>query len=193
MLFRRLKNGVFFLTLPGLAILHLSQARSALKIAIPRLQQRPAWYGKRTAVFLLVSQVPLYSCAIASLLWESCPVTRSPSCERLHRQTACHHRPGSSLRPRICLVGRNMAPSQPQTAPAQPRCDRREDKKTKQTSVLDFAIWDDLAVIFTVYKGARRLAKIIDKTQKIIGFYCGRAIQWAFRSNRPDPVSARTR
>ena len=67
-LFRRLKNTVYF-TLPGLATLQLSQARSALKIVIQRLQQRPAWYGKRTAFFfLLVGRVPLYPCAVASVL-----------------------------------------------------------------------------------------------------------------------------
>ena len=37
--------------------------------------------------FLLVGQVPLYACAVASALWESCPVTRSPSCGGLHRRT----------------------------------------------------------------------------------------------------------
>ena len=40
-LFRPLK--ILFLKPPGLAILQLSQARSALKIAILRSQQRPAW------------------------------------------------------------------------------------------------------------------------------------------------------
>ena len=71
--------------LPGLQYSELSQARSALKIGIHRVQQRPACNGKRTAVFLLVGQLPLYACTVASVLWESFPVTRSPSCGRFRR------------------------------------------------------------------------------------------------------------
>ena len=39
----------------------------------------------------------------------------------------CHHPPVSSLRPRICLVGRTMAPSQLQAAPTHRR--RRLDRR----------------------------------------------------------------
>ena len=67
-------------TLTGLAIFQLSQTRSALKIATHRSQHRPAWCGERTAVFSLASQVRLDSCAVASGMWKSYPVTRSPSC-----------------------------------------------------------------------------------------------------------------
>ena len=42
--------------------------------------------------------MPLYACAVGCVLWESCPVTRSPSCGRLHRQTV---RP---LPPPTCAV-----------------------------------------------------------------------------------------
>ena len=149
--------------------------------------------------FLLLGHVPLYACAVASVLWESCPVTRSPSCGRLHRQTV------KPLPPPTCvvssshkrLVGRTMAPSQLQAAPTPRRCDgskdkKTKDKKTKQTSVLDFAIWDDMAVIFSVHKAARRPAKRKHrKTQKVIAFSYDRTIQWAIRSDRPDPVLGR--
>ena len=85
-LFRRLKI-LFLFTLSEVATLQLSQARSAPNIAIPSLKQRPAWQGKRTQrCFLLVGQVPWYSCAVESVLRNSCPVTRPPSCQRLHRQ-----------------------------------------------------------------------------------------------------------
>ena len=78
----------------------------------------------------------------------------------------CHHRPVSSVRPRICLVGRTMGPSQPQMAPTQRRCDRREDKKTKPNKraflTLPFGtIWQSFLLC---------------------------TIQWATRSYRPDPV-----
>ena len=68
---------------------------------------------------LQVGQMPLCSCAVEIVWWDCCPVTCSPSCERLHRQTVdpCHHPPVSSLRRRVCLVGRTMAPSQLQAAP----------------------------------------------------------------------------
>ena len=48
--------------------------------------------------FLLVDQVPLCACAVARVLWESCPVTCSPSCGRLHRQTV------KPLPPPTCVV-----------------------------------------------------------------------------------------
>ena len=81
MLFRRLK--ILYSTLLGLAIPQLSQARSALKIAIPG--------------FLLVGQVSLFS-AVESVVWESCPVTRPPSCARMHRL------PGKPLPPPTRVV-----------------------------------------------------------------------------------------
>ena len=62
----------------------------------------------------------------------------------------CHRPPVSSLRPRISLVGRTVAPSQLQTAPTPRRRGHSEDQRAKQTSVLDFAIWDDMEVIFSV-------------------------------------------
>ena len=71
----------------------------------------------------------------------------------------CHHPPVSCLLPRICLVGRTMAPSQLLAAPTPRRCDGSKDKKTKQTSVLDLPFENDMAVIFSVHKAARRPAK----------------------------------
>ena len=52
-----------------------------------------------------------------------------------------------------------MAPSQLQAALTPRRCDGKKDTKTKQTSVLDFAMWDDVPVIFSVHKAGRRRAK----------------------------------
>ena len=52
-----------------------------------------------------------------------------------------------------------MAPSKLQAAPTPRRCDGSKDKKTKQTSVPDFSIWDDVAVILSVHKAARKPAK----------------------------------
>ena len=78
----------------------------------------------------------------------------------------CHHPPVSSLRPRVCLVGRTVAPSQLQAAPTPRRCDGSKDKKTKHTSVVDFAIWDDMAVIFFCAQGCPKAGKKNLKTQK---------------------------
>ena len=110
--------------------------------------------------------MPLYSCAVESVLWESCPVTRSPSCASLHRQTA------KPLPPSTCVVSSPTylfcwtdGPSRLQAAPTPRSCDRSKDKRTKQMSVLKTAIWDDMAVIFTVYQAPRKHAK--KKTQKL--------------------------
>ena len=78
---RRLK--ILYVSLPGLAILQLSQARRALKIAVPVYNRGPRCKANKQRFFLLVGRVPLYSCAVESVLREGCPVTRSPSCERL--------------------------------------------------------------------------------------------------------------
>ena len=156
----------------GLAMLQLSQARNALKLATPSVQQRPAWQGKRAAVFLMVGQLLLYSCAVESVLWDSCSVTRSPSCERLHRQTDNPLPP-----PHLCRLfvhvsvwwdGPCMASSQLQ-----------EDQK----SVVDFTIWDDLESI--LLWACRRPTKI----EKLKCSF-GRTIQRAIWSDRPDPVAA---
>ena len=48
--------------------------------------------------FLLVGQVPSHAYGVASVLWESCPVTRPRSCARLHRQTV------KPLPPVTCVV-----------------------------------------------------------------------------------------
>ena len=80
-----------------------------------------------------------------------------------------------------------MAPSQPQTAPTPRRCCRSKDQRTNQVSVLDFAMWDDMEVIFTVSKAARKPAKNIANS-KIISFSYGRTMLWSITSDRPDPV-----
>ena len=113
----------------------------------------------------------------------------SPSCGRLHRQTVKPLPPPvSSLLPTICLVGRTMAPSQLPAAPTPRRYDGSKDKKTKQTSVLDFAIWDNTAVIFLCPRLPEGQQQKNRETQKFIAFSNGRTIQWAFRSDRPGPV-----
>ena len=56
--------------------------------------------GKANAqrFFSLVGQMPSCSCAVESVLREHCPVTRSPSCERLQKQTS------KPLPPPTCVV-----------------------------------------------------------------------------------------
>ena len=131
--------------------------------------------------------MPLYACAVACVLWERCPVTRSPPCGRLHRKTV------KPLPPPTCLFGW----TDPWRRHSFKRRQHHEDamaaktKKTKQTSALDFAIWDGMAVIFfSVQNAARRPAKTNRKTQKLKAFYCGRTIQWPIkvRSSRPSAV-----
>ena len=140
-----------FFTLPGLSILQLSQARSALKIAIPRLQHKPAWYGKRTAVFLLVGQAPMYACAVASMLWESCPVTRSPSCGRLHRQTVKPLPPPTVVSSSTYLFGSTDHGAGTASSGANTTKMRWQQRQN--------ATWDDVAVIFSLHKACRRPAK----------------------------------
>ena len=62
----------------------------------------------------------------------------------------CHRPPVSSLRPRIGLVGRTMAPSQHQTAPTPRRCRRSKDKKTKQNERSGLRHLGRFEVIFVV-------------------------------------------
>ena len=83
----------------ALAILQLSQPRSGFKIEIPRLQQRPAWYVKRIAFFLLVGakyrciRVPSQVCCGKVAL--SRARLRVGACtDRL--LSPCHHQPVSS-------------------------------------------------------------------------------------------------
>ena len=105
----------------------------------------------------------------------------------------CHRPPVSSLRPRIGLVGRTMAPSQHQTAPTPRRCRRSKDKKTKQMNVLDFAIWDDLKSFLlckTLPEGRQKKNR---HTQKVMAFSDGRKTQWASKSDRPDRVHGSVR
>ena len=153
-LFRRLKNTVF--TLPGLAILRTLTSSK-------RTQNRNTPFTTEACVvrkthfffffFLLVFQVSLYGCAVASVLWKVARLRVGALTDRL--LSPCHHPPVTSLLPRICLVGRTTVPSQLQAAPTPRRCDGSKDKKTTQTSV-----WDDMAVIFSVHKAARRREKI---------------------------------
>ena len=54
-----------------------------------------------------------------------------------------------------------MAPSQLQAAPTPQKCDGSKDKKTKQTSVLDFAIWDDMAKAVYYERTLKRATKSV--------------------------------
>ena len=94
------------------------------------------------SVFQLVDQVPLYSCAVESALPESCPAKRSPSCERLHRQT------GLPLPPPTCVVSSStylFGWTGPWRRHTPQRRQHHEDavaartKRTKQMTVMDFA------------------------------------------------------
>ena len=119
-------------SLQGLAILQLSQARSALKIAKP-----PFTTEARVVRQAFSSGVP----SAAVCVWRrKCVVGKLP-CNALafvwrFAQTdcqalACH--PPVSIR----LDG-----------PWRFRCRRCKDKRTQLMSVLDFAIWDDVQVVF---------------------------------------------
>ena len=146
-----------FTTFSALSWYSLSFSQSTFKKMCTSYNRGSRGTAKSTPFSLLVGQVQLCACADASVWWESYPVTRSPSCGRLHRQTVkpLPPPPVSSLLPRV----------------------------------LDFAIWDEMAVIFSEHKAARRPAKKTNReTQKVVAVSYGRTIQWAVRSGRPDPV-----
>ena len=123
--------------------------------------------------------------------WAKCRCMRVPSqvcCGKVALQRArlrvgactdrllspCHHRPASSLRPRICLVGRTMAPSELQAAP------------TPRSWTLPFGtIWQSF---FLRTRLPESRLKKHRKTLKVMAFSCSRTIQWALKSDRPDPV-----
>ena len=150
---------------------------AVLKIAIHRLQRRPAWYGKRTAVFYW---------------WAKCRCMRVPSqvcCGKVALRRArlrvgaytdrlaspCQHRHVSSLRPRVCLVGRTMAPSQLQIAP---------DKKTKRAFwTLPFGTISQSFFLCTKLqkKPAKKSRKL-----KVKAFSYGRTVGYKVRSSRPS-------
>ena len=85
--FRRLKKYCFF-TLPGLAILQLSQARSALKIRNTLFTTEARVVRQTHSVFFYWwAKCRCMRVPSANVLWESCLVSRSLSRGRLHRQT----------------------------------------------------------------------------------------------------------
>ena len=138
--------------------------------------------------FLLVGQVPLYACAVARVLWES----RSPLCGRLHRQTV------KPLPAPTCVVSSSTdlfgSFDGPWRQHSFKQRQHHEDaiaartKKTKQTSVLNFAIWDDMAVIVSVHKAARRPAKKSKnlKKQKHHFLWSHNSVGFYVRSSRPS-------
>ena len=121
----RLKNAVFYP--PGISntpTLTSSKAHSKSPYSV--YNRGPHGEANAQRSCLLVGQVPLYSCAVESVLRESCLVTRSPSCARFIRQTATSVVLFFHVE---CLVGRTMASSQLQAAPTPRRM--RWQQKTK--------------------------------------------------------------
>ena len=112
---------------------------------------------------------------------------------RLHRTglvSPCHHPPASSLRP-TCPVWLDG----PWRRHSLKRRQHHEDAiaarttGTKQMSVLDFAHLGTIGqVIFVCAQGYPKAGKKkIAKTQKVGAFFLWSHIQWAMRSDRPDP------
>ena len=84
-LFRRLKIFVFIPSQDWQYFnSHKLEAHSKSQYSVCNIGSRGTANAQR---FLLVGLVPLNASAVASVLWESCTVTRSPSCARFHRQT----------------------------------------------------------------------------------------------------------
>ena len=153
-----LKNALF--TLPGLAILQLSQSSK-------RTQNRNTPFTTEARVVRQTQRFFFFYC------WSKCRCIRVPSkacggkvalqrarlrvracTERL--LSPCHHVSSSTYLFGWTDLGARTASSGANTTKVR---SQQGQKKTKRTSVLNFAIWDDMAVIFTVYKAARRLAK----------------------------------
>ena len=126
-----------------------------------------------------MGQVPLYACAVASVLWESCPVTRSPSCGRLHRQTVQSLPPTCviSLLPRKRLVGRTMAPSQIQDLPP-PLILRWQQVQKRQTNERSGLCHLGLhGSHFFCAQGCPKASKKNRKTQKVLAVSNGQIVQ----------------
>ena len=107
---------------------------------------------------------------------------------RLHRQTVnpCHHPPLSSLLPRICLVGRTMAPTQLQAAPTPAKIRWQQGQITKQAIVLDFVFWDDMVVIFLrtrLPKGRQKNRKTQKNNSNVL--WSHNAVGHKVRASRP--------
>ena len=187
-LFRRLKN-TFFKPSWDWQYSQLSQARGALKIAIPRLQQRPAWYGKRTTFFFAGGPSAVVCVCRRKCVVEKCPATRSPSggacTDRL--LSPCHHAPVSSLLPRNWLDGpwrRHSFKRRQHHEDAMAARTKRPNKRAFWT--LPFGtIRQSFFLCRNLPEGRQKKNR---KSEKIISFSYGRTIQWAFRSDRPDPV-----
>ena len=90
-LFSPTEKYCFFLNSPGdwQCSTTLTSSKRTQKSQYPVCSRGPhgTANAQRFFFFLLVGQVPSCSCAVASVVWESCPATRSPSCGCLHRQT----------------------------------------------------------------------------------------------------------
>ena len=194
-LFRRLKNTVF--TLPGLAILRTLTSSK-------RTQNRNTPFTTEARVvrkthcfffFLLVGQVPLYACAVASVLWESCPVTRSPSCGSFDRQTV------EPLPPPTCVVssstylfgwtdhGAVTASSGANTTKM-----RRQQGRKDHTNKRLGAIWQSFFQCTRLPEGGQKKSQ--NSKINSIFLWSHNSVGFQVRSSRPSAVSdksARTR
>ena len=136
--------------------------------------------------------MPLYACAVESVVWESCPVTRPPSCARLHRQT------GKPLPAPTCVVssstylfgwtdhGAVTASNGANTTNMRSQQRQKEKEKKRAFWTLPFGtIWQSFLLCTRLPEGWQKTSK--KKLQKI-AFSHGRTSQRAFRSDRPDQV-----
>ena len=100
----------------------------------------------------------------------------------------CHNPPVSSLLPRKCLVGLTKAPSQLQAAPTPRRCDGSKDKKTNQTSVLNFCHFGRYGSHFFCAQGCPKAGKKECKKSKSnsIVLWSHNSVGYKVRSSRPS-------
>ena len=77
----------------------------------------------------------------------------------------------------------------PVSAPTPRRCEGSKDKKTKQTTVLDLCHLRRYGNHFFLCKGLHEDGqKESQKLKNVKAFSHGRTLQWAIRSDDPDPV-----
>ena len=141
-------------------------------------------------VFFLVGQVPLYACAVASALWKSCPATRSPSCERLHRQTW-----SAAATTDLCqlFVHVSFWLDGPWRRHNFKRRQLHEDaiaartKRPNKKSVLDTATWDDTGSHFYCVHGCPKAGKKSKNSEsKSIFLWSRNPVGYKLRSSRPS-------
>ena len=131
--------------------------------------------------------MPLFACAVASALQESCPATRSPSCERVHRQT------GKPLPPPACVVSSSTylfgwtVTASHGAFTTKMRSQRGQKDQTNEHSGLCHLgrYGSHFYCVQCCPKAGKKC-----KTQKLISLSCGRTIERAIKSDRSGPVPA---